>query len=126
MRVDGVDPAELNRILEQSKNPVSRETQDQPHRQRQHEKVLGRDQQVLEFDRSHMEELEEALKKVNSASEIFELGLRFDLREEGERVAVEVVDRSQDQVMREIPPERVLNMVAQIQNLIGLFIDTRR
>ena len=37
-----------------------------------------------------------------------------------------VVDLAENEVIKEIPPEKILNMVAQIQNIIGLFIDTRR
>jgi flagellar protein FlaG len=37
-----------------------------------------------------------------------------------------VVDVQQDEIIREIPPEKVLNAVAQIQSLIGILLDERR
>ena len=52
-------------------------------------------------------------------------GLRFRIHEESERVMVEVVDLDENEVIRR-SPEKILNMVAQIQNIIGLLIDTRR
>jgi len=39
---------------------------------------------------------------------------------------VQVVDVQQDEIVREIPPEKVLNVVAQIQSLIGILLDERR
>jgi len=36
---------------------------------------------------------------------------------------VQVYDREDNEVIREIPPERVLNLVAQIQQMIGLLLD---
>jgi flagellar protein FlaG len=39
---------------------------------------------------------------------------------------VQVVNLENNEVIKEIPPEKILNVVAQIQNIIGLFVDTRR
>jgi flagellar protein FlaG len=73
-----------------------------------------------------MEDLEEEVEKINTAAQTFNTGLRFRIHEGSERVMVEVVDLDENEVIKEIPPEKILNMVAQIQNIIGLFIDTRR
>jgi uncharacterized FlaG/YvyC family protein len=37
-----------------------------------------------------------------------------------------VVDVQQDEIIREILPEKVLNVVAQIQSLIGILLDEGR
>ncbi len=125
MRVDGIDPVHLNKVQDQTQKPLIQESKQDP-KHKQQERVLGREQKVGDWDRTHVEELEEALKKVNEAAETFNTGLRFRVHEESERMMVQVVDRTTSEVIREIPPEKVLNLVAQIQDLIGVFIDARR
>jgi flagellar protein FlaG len=126
MKVDGVDSLQLNKIHDLTRKPVVLESQRQDPGQKGRDKVLGREQKVLEWDRTHMEDLEEQVEKINTAAQTFNTGLRFRIHEESERVMVEVVDLDENEVIKEIPPEKILNMVAQIQNIIGLFIDTRR
>ncbi len=126
VKVDGVDPVQLNRVQDQTLKPKIQEGQRHEAGQKQRERVLAQDQQVVEWDISHLEELEKNVEQVNKIAETLNLSVRFRIHEESERVKAEVVDRLTDEVIREIPPERVLNMVAQIQSLIGLFIDTRR
>lgn len=121
MRIDRVDPAYLDRLYEQ----LGR-TQEQQDRQQRYEEVLGKDEEIGEWERTHLEELEENVRKLNKAAETFEMNINFRVKEEEEQITVEAVDREAEEVVREVPPERVLNMVAQIQNLIGLFVDVRR
>jgi len=56
----------------------------------------------------------------------FNIKLNFSIDENTERIVVKVIERETERLIREIPPEHILNMVAQIQNLIGVFIDARR
>jgi len=126
VKIDGVDPVQLGKIQEQTQKAVVQESHRQDPRQKQQDRVLGREQRVLEWERTHMEELEDAVGKLNATAQTFNIGLRFLIHEESERIMVQVIDRTDNEVIREIPPEKVLNVVAQIQNIIGLFIDTRR
>lgn len=121
MRIERVDPAYLDKIYERAGKAHEQE----PGKQ-QHEDALGKGEQVGDWERTHLQELEESIKKLNETAETFETELRFRAKEESERVTVEAVDSETEEVVREIQPERVINMVAQIQNLIGLFVDTRR
>jgi len=73
-----------------------------------------------------LEQLETGIQRLNDTAEAFNLSLRFLLHEESERWMVQVVDLVDDKVIREIPPEYVLNVVAQIQDLIGVLLDERR
>lgn len=126
MKIDGIDPVHLNKIHDLTQKPVVQESQRQDPKQSQQQKVLNREQKVLEWDRTHMEDLQEALEKINTTAQAFNTGLRFRIHEESERVMVEVTNLVNNEVIKEIPPEKVLNMVAQIQNIVGLFIDQRR
>jgi len=126
VKVDGIDPLQLNKIHEQTQKAVVQESHRQDPRQKQQDKVLGREQRVVEWERSYMEDLQDAVEKVNITADTFNISLRFRIHEESERIMVQVVNLENNEVIKEIPPEKILNVVAQIQNIIGLFVDTRR
>jgi flagellar protein FlaG len=71
-------------------------------------------------------EIDAAVNKVNSALDAFSFSLRFKIHDESNRVMVQVIDKETDELIREIPPERLLRLAAQIQEMIGLLLDTRR
>jgi flagellar protein FlaG len=51
--------------------------------------------------------------------------LRFSIHEDTQRIMVKVVDVQNDEVIKEIPPEEVLDTVARIREMIGLLVDKR-
>ncbi|MBT9173497.1 MAG: hypothetical protein DDT21_01898 [Syntrophomonadaceae bacterium] len=71
-------------------------------------------------------EIDTAVSKVNSALDAFSFSLRFKIHDESDRVMVQVIDKETDELIREIPPERLLRLAAQIQEMIGLLLDTKR
>lgn len=70
--------------------------------------------------------LREALREMNAEARGTHLTLRFQLHEESERWMVQVVDILDDEVIREIPPERVLDLSARIRGMVGFILDQRR
>lgn len=126
MLTNGVDPVQLTKIQEYTQKAIIQESHKQDPKQKQQDRVLNREQQVTEWGRTHMQELEESIKKLNTTAEAFNIRLRFKVDEETDRIVVKVVEKETEKVIREIPPEQVLNMVAQIQDLIGVLVDSRR
>ena len=128
LKIDGIDPLQANKI----KEPVERTQVDNTQKVandpglKERGRTLGREQKITREDISHQEKMEKAIDKANSTTESLNMSLRFRLHEDSDRYMVEVVDIKEDEVIKEIPPEKLLNLVAQIQNLIGLLIDTER
>ncbi len=71
-------------------------------------------------------DLGSALEQINRTSEAMNISLRFKLHDKSERIMVEIIDVKKNEILKEIPPEHVLNMVAQIQDMIGLMLDEKR
>ncbi|MEW6723409.1 MAG: flagellar protein FlaG [Bacillota bacterium] len=67
--------------------------------------------------------VERAVEKLNKTSEIANRELRFSIHEATQQIMVKVIDQSTGQVIREIPPERLLNAYARMQQLLGLILD---
>lgn len=50
----------------------------------------------------------------------------FKYHEETNRISITVRDKDTDEVIREIPPEKALDMIAKAWELAGLMVDERR
>lgn len=87
------------------------------------EKVVAESQQ--ENTKENEEKLKEAVDKLNKAAVIFDRSLRFKVHEETHRTMVSVVDIVKDKVIRQIPNEEVLDLVAKMQDYIGLIFDKK-
>ena len=70
-------------------------------------------------------EVESAVVSINNAIEHINRALRFSVHEDTQRIMVKVVDVTTDEVIKELPPEDVLDTVARIREMIGLLIDER-
>ena len=103
MRVDGIDPVQLDKVYDKTQKPIIQEIQRQDPTLKQQNKVLGKEQRILEWEESHMEELQEGVERLNSTANVFNTGLRFLIHEETNRIMVQVVDLKEDEVIREIP-----------------------
>jgi flagellar protein FlaG len=91
---------------------------------------------VKELDRSQLEspkenrekseeELREAVDKLNKTAVIFDRSLRFQIHDATHRTMVSVVDITKDKVIRQIPNEEVLDLVAKMEDYMGLIFDKK-
>lgn len=71
------------------------------------------------------EKLQEAVDKINKTAVIFDRSLRFQIHEKTHRTMVSVIDIVKDKVIREIPPKEVLDLLAKMQDYIGLIFDKK-
>ena len=125
----GIDPVQPGRIHERTHNPPVQESHRPEPRQKKPDQLHGEKRESAGVGREHgsFSDLQKGVDKLNLTAQAFDASLRFLIHEESERVMVQVIDRSaNNEVIKEIPPEKVLDMVAQIQDIISLFIDTRR
>lgn len=81
----------------------------------------------LQYDEAEKTILIEQLKKaVNTANEqILGVNTQFQYRihEGTDRIMVKLIDTESHDVIREIPPEKMLDLVADIWKRVGLVID---
>lgn len=69
--------------------------------------------------------LEKALNRLEQIAYIFDRRFHFKVHEETKRYYVQIIDQATGEVINEVPPEKILDLVAQIQELVGLLIDKR-
>ncbi|MDI9412962.1 MAG: flagellar protein FlaG [Bacillota bacterium] len=67
------------------------------------------------------EEVIQAIEKANQKIEFYNTYLEFSIHEKTRQIVVRVY--REEELIREIPPEKVLDMVAQMMEWAGLLVD---
>lgn len=71
-------------------------------------------------------DLDQAIGGLNEALKVLQTHLRFRLHEDTHRYYVEIVDTLEDEVIREVPPKRFLDMIADMYRFMGMMVDEKR
>lgn len=70
--------------------------------------------------------ISESVKKANKELAYFNRRLEYSIHEGTNEIMVKVINSETNEVIREIPPEKILNMIAKLWELVGLMVDERR
>jgi flagellar protein FlaG len=79
----------------------------------------GKEQQQLNHER--VRKAVERLNKNLANSEAV-----FGIHEDTNRVTIKIVDKNTKEVIKELPPEKTLDMIAKVWEMAGILIDERR
>ena len=89
------------------------------------EKQLPASKNQEEFTNYSEKALADAVDKLNKLSNSLELKYEFTVHKETGRQMILVVDKEHNRVISEIPPKKVLDVLAGILDMVGLLIDKR-
>lgn len=70
-------------------------------------------------------EVIKAIETSNEKIEAFGRRLQFSIHEKTKEIMVKVIDTKTEEVIREIPPEKILDMIGKMCELAGIFVDKR-
>lgn len=78
-------------------------------------------------EKSQVDELEviRAIEHANNSLEGVYTQFEFSIHEKTKEIMVKIIDRDSGEVIREIPPEQILDMVAKMWELAGILVDER-
>ncbi|MBW1960455.1 MAG: flagellar protein FlaG [Deltaproteobacteria bacterium] len=69
---------------------------------------------------------QEFLNKLEKDIElIHHIGLHFSVHEKTGRTVVKVVNKDTQKVIREVPPEKILDLAAKLEEMIGILFDKK-
>ncbi|MEK4607427.1 flagellar protein FlaG [Geobacillus sp. FSL W8-1251] len=71
------------------------------------------------------EKLEEVVKGLNEFLQPSHTSLKFELHDELQEYYVQIIDERTDEVIREIPPKKLLDMYAAMMEFVGLLVDKK-
>jgi len=69
--------------------------------------------------------LNKAVELINETVKMVDKKFEFEVHEGTKRTMVKVIDKETEEVIREIPPEEVLNLVEKMNELVGLMMDKK-
>lgn len=113
MKVPGVDNIILSQVQAQTTKPA---VQDAKRSKITREKEREGQQQF-------QDRLAKSVKKLNQAVEVLDSPLRFQMVERNGVWLVQIVDSGTNRLLREVPPERVMDVVGRLQKALGLLVD---
>ncbi|MBQ7954132.1 MAG: flagellar protein FlaG [Lachnospiraceae bacterium] len=64
--------------------------------------------------------VEQLNKNMNNSSAV------FGIHEETNRVTIKIVDKDTKEVIKELPPEKTLDMISKVWELAGIMVDEKR
>lgn len=70
-----------------------------------------------------LEELTQATDQLERVAKLVNRSVHFRISEAGDDIQVLVINEDTDEVIREIPPDAVLELAERIQGTLGLLID---
>ena len=76
-------------------------------------------------ERPKAKDVHKVAEQLNRAAELFDVQLKFAIHEPTHEIMVKVIDTRTGKVLREIPPEKLLNLAASMQQTLGLVMDAK-
>ena len=120
MKVDSVESLSNRQIHNNDSSNQSTRVNKNDNSDRKPESLREK-QQYSEQDLE--DEVRESVKDVNEIVDKVKEGLSFQIHEDTEKMMVKVVDLNTDEVIKELPPEEMLDLQARIHEMIGILID---
>ncbi|WP_017435659.1 flagellar protein FlaG [Saccharococcus caldoxylosilyticus] len=71
------------------------------------------------------EKLEEVVKGLNEFLQPSHTSIKFELHDELQEYYVQIIDERTNEVIREIPPKKLLDMYAAMMEFVGLIVDKK-
>lgn len=68
----------------------------------------------------------DAIEKANKIMINHNTRAEFSVHEKTKDIMIKIIDTDSNQVLREYPPKKILDLVARLWELAGLFVDERR
>ncbi|GAB2544943.1 flagellar protein FlaG [Gracilibacillus alcaliphilus] len=71
------------------------------------------------------EQLGNMIEGINSFLETANTGIRYELHEKLDRYFVTIIDKDTDEVVKEIPPKKMLDLYASMFEYMGFLVDKK-
>lgn len=115
--------AEVAHAESAASNAVPKTSQVEPGEAKGNAEQQGGDQQKKEHTPSEAT-MDDAVKRANLKME--KTRCEYSYHKETNRVSIKVFDAETDEVIREIPPEKSLDMLQKMWEMAGILVDERR
>jgi len=70
--------------------------------------------------------IKNAIERANRAISGYNRRFEYSVHEKTNEIMIKVIDNDTNEVIREIPPEKILDLIAGLMEIAGLIVDERR
>lgn len=113
----------MDNIKVQNNNYLSNDFNNiKPKNESKEEQFSDKTKEIKYID---IKQINEAIEKANK---VFNESthLKFEVHEKTKDIMIKIIDDSTGKVVKEFPPEKLLDMVAKMWEVAGIFIDEKR
>jgi len=71
------------------------------------------------------DDIMQAVKQINKALEGTNRRFEYSIHEQTRTIMIKVINTETNEVIREIPPEKILNLIAKLWEMAGIIVDER-
>jgi flagellar protein FlaG len=89
---------------------------------KEQKKTEEKKEQYTEIDKSNFDKQAD---KLNQVMDLFNYSIRFTLDDESKRMVVKVVNSETDEVVRQIPPKEMLQLMNRLDQVVGVILDEK-
>lgn len=126
MQINGMDAATAIKINTDVTAKIKESTVQRSESLLEHKSISS----LTEFDRMSMPVAEkvliDAIERANKSLAGTNRKLEISVHEKTNDIMVKVIDTESNEVIREIPPEKILDLIAKLWELAGIIVDERR
>lgn len=122
MRAEGVDSLPSQHLYNKNNNSSENVKLDNKKANRETQSLQGK---PVYNEKELEEDVRESVKDVNEIVDKIKEGLSFQIHEDTEKLMVQVIDVNTEEVIKELPPEEMLDLEARIHEMIGVLIDEK-
>lgn len=77
-----------------------------------------------EQQQKYQDKIKKAVEQMNA--KLYNSEAIFGIHEKTNRVVIKIVDKESKEVIKELPPEKTLDMIARIWEMAGILVDEKR
>lgn len=88
------------------------------------ENNTGGQEKQEEQQQKYQEKIKKAVEQMNA--KLYNSEAIFGIHDKTNRVVIKIVDKESKEVLKELPPEKTLDMIAKIWEMAGILVDEKR
>lgn len=92
--------------------------------EKSNEKDTGEQGKQEEQQQKYQEKIKKAVEQMNA--KLYNSEAIFGIHDKTNRVVIKIVDKESKEVLKELPPEKTLDMIARIWEMAGILVDEKR
>jgi len=89
------------------------------------ERIISGKKEILDANPISLEKLEKAVEETNRIVFPRDDRFEFKIHERTGRMLVKLIDKETEETIREIPSEKILDLIANIWEMVGIIVDER-